>query len=132
MPLILVLDTHALFWSFLDSERLSRPAADAIRQARMSGAISVADISLWELASLAERKRIQVSGTVESFIRDISAKVTVKPINPEIAAIAARFPAPYPRDPADRLIGATAVVERAFLVTADQRIRDAQIVPTIW
>jgi PIN domain nuclease of toxin-antitoxin system len=56
----------------------------------------------------------------------------VKPVTPEIAALAARLPAPYPRDPVDRLIGATAVVEGAFLVTADQRIRDAQVVPTIW
>jgi len=129
---VLVLDTHALFWLFTDSKRLSGPAKQAITDARMSEGIAISGISLWELASLAERRRIQISGSVERFIRDISAGVAVKPITPEIAAVAARLPADYPRDPADRLIGSTAVVEGAYLVTADQRIRDSQVIPTIW
>lgn len=130
--MILVLDTHALFWSFLESKKLSRAAYDAIHQARMNGSLAIADVSLWELASLAERKRIQILGTVDSFLRDISARITVRPITAEVAAVAARLPAAYPRDPADRLIGSTALVEGASLVTADERIRDAQVVPTIW
>ena len=47
-------------------------------------------------------------------------------VTPEIVAIAAQFPENYPRDPADRLIGATA---RAFgmpLVTKDERIRSSR------
>lgn len=127
-----MLDTHALFWSFLESKRLSRAAHDAIHQARINGSIAIADVSLWELASLAERRRIQIAGTVENFLREISARIAVRPITAEIAAAAARFPATYPGDPADRLIGATAVVEGASLVTADERIRNAQAVPTIW
>jgi PIN domain nuclease of toxin-antitoxin system len=130
--LVLVLDTHALFWLFLDSKRLSRPAKQAIAEARVSVGIAISDITLWELASLAERRRIQISGSVERFISEISAGVAVRPITPEIAAVAARLPSTYPRDPADRLIGSTAVVEGAFLVTADQRIRDSQVIPTIW
>jgi PIN domain nuclease of toxin-antitoxin system len=75
---VLVLDTHALFWLFLDSKRLSRPAKQAIAEARVSVGIAISDITLWELASLAERRRIQISGSVERFIREISAGVAVK------------------------------------------------------
>jgi PIN domain nuclease of toxin-antitoxin system len=37
-----------------------------------------------------------------------------------------------PRDPADRIIGATAIVEGMLLVTADKQIRQAKVAETIW
>ena len=42
------------------------------------------------------------------------------------------LPASYPKDPADRVIGATALVEGMVLVTADTAIRRAKVVRTIW
>jgi PIN domain nuclease of toxin-antitoxin system len=129
---MLVLDTHVLIWMLGDSAKISSNARRAIQEARRNGVIAIADISLWELAWVVENRRIQISGTVEGFVREATARLVVKPVTPEIAALAARLPAPYPRDPMDRLIGATAVVEGAHLVTADPRIRDAQVVPTIW
>jgi PIN domain nuclease of toxin-antitoxin system len=56
----------------------------------------------------------------------------VQPITPEIAAFAVELPSSFPKDPADRLIAATAMVEGAPLVTADERIRQAKLVQTIW
>ena len=53
-------------------------------------------------------------------------------MTPEIAALAVRLPETYPKDPADRLIGATAIVEGVPLVTADKQIRQAKVVETIW
>jgi hypothetical protein len=38
----------------------------------------------------------------------------------------------YPKDPADRIIGATALVEGLFLLTADRGIRRSKAVRTIW
>jgi PIN domain nuclease of toxin-antitoxin system len=129
---VLVLDTHVLLWMFGEPAKLSRKAREAIQAARESDVLAIADVTIWEVAWLAENKRIQISGTVENFTREISAKLVVKPITPEIAALAARLPAAYPRDPIDRLIGATTVVEGAHLVTADRRIRDSQVIPIIW
>jgi predicted nucleic acid-binding protein len=79
-----------------------------------------------------ERGRIQVAGTVESFVRETVSRVILRPMTPEIAALAVRLPANYPKDPADRLIGSTAIVEGFPLVTADECIRAAKIVDTIW
>jgi len=54
------------------------------------------------------------------------------PITPAIAALATQFPESYPRDPADRLIGATARAEGLPLVTRDERIRSSPLLKTIW
>ena len=129
---MILLDTHVLIWMVSDSKKLSRKAREAIQAARMGTGVAIADISLWELAWLAENKRILISGTVERFVHDLTAKVAVKLITPEIAALAARLPAADPRDPADRLIGATAMIEGSALVTADERIRSASVLPTVW
>ncbi len=129
---MIVLDTHVLIWMASDPKRLSTRARAAIREARDKTGIAIATITLWELAWLAENGRIQVSGSVESFVRETVSRVILKPITPEIAALAVRLPAGFPKDPADRLIASTAIREGAGLVTADARIRQAKAVQIIW
>jgi PIN domain nuclease of toxin-antitoxin system len=129
---MILLDTHVLIWMASDPKRLSKKARAAIRDARQKTGVAVATITLWELAWLAENGRIQVAGSVESFARETAARVILQPITPEIAALAVQLPADFPKDPADRLIAATAMVGGAPLVTADERIRQARVVQTIW
>jgi PIN domain nuclease of toxin-antitoxin system len=75
--------------------------------------LSIADVTVWEVASLCARGTLQIHGTVENTVQDllIHLAVQVKPITPEIAVLATQFPNEYPRDPVDRLIGATARAE---------------------
>jgi PIN domain nuclease of toxin-antitoxin system len=54
--------------------------------------------------------------------------MTVLPITPENAARAARFPESYPKDPQDRLIGATSLVEGIQLVTHDKNIKKSGMI----
>jgi len=134
---VILLDTHVLFWMANDSKRLSRRAREAIREARQeqgrhNAGIAVAAITLWELAWLAQNGRIAVSGSVESFVRELAARVILRPLTPEIAVLAVRLPGEFPKDPADRLIAATAMVEGMALVTADTAIRRAKVVDTVW
>ena len=66
---MILLDTHVLFWSVADRKRLSRAAAVAIREAHLEGGVAISAISLWELASLLARGRIQGYGTVDGSLR---------------------------------------------------------------
>ena len=129
---MILLDTHVLIWMSSDPKRLSKKAREAIREARQKTGIAAASITLWELAWLAENRRILVSGSVESFVRETISRVIVMPMTPEIVALAVRLPSDYPKDPADRLIASTAIVDGIPLVTADERIRQAKVVQTIW
>jgi PIN domain nuclease of toxin-antitoxin system len=133
---VILLDTHVLFWTANDSKRLSRRAREAIREAkqeqgRHNAGIAVATITVWELAWLAQNGRIAVV-SVGSFVRELVARVILRPVTPEIAALAVRLPDEFPKDPADRLIAATAMVEGMALVTADVRIRRSKVVETVW
>jgi len=129
---LIVLDTHVLLWAIADSKKLSRAADAAIRRSRQVDGLAISAISLWELAFLVSRGRIRSYGTVESSVNRLIEGVTIKPITPEIATLAAQFPDDYPRDPADRLIGATARAEGLALVTRDEGIRKSPLLKTIW
>jgi PIN domain nuclease of toxin-antitoxin system len=132
---VILLDTHVLYWMANDSKRLSKRAREAIREARQErhrAGIAVATITLWELAWLAQNGRIAVAGSVESFVRELAARVILRPATPEIAALAVSLPKDFPKDPGDRLITATAIVEGMTLVTADARIRQSKVVATVW
>ena len=129
---MILLDSHVLIWLALQPEKLSARAKDAIRTARREGGLAVAAITLWEIAWLAHNGRIQTSATVESFVRECTAKVTVLPMSPTIAALAVSFPDTFPKDPQDRLIGATALNEGIALVTHDKLMRKSGLIQTIW
>jgi PIN domain nuclease of toxin-antitoxin system len=129
---VILLDTHVLAWAATDSELLSRAAASAIRRARRGGGVAVAAITVWELALLLSQGKLRIYGNIEASLRMLLEPVTVRPITSEIAALATQFPDDYPRDPADRLIGATARAEGLTLITRDQRIRNSPLIKTLW
>jgi PIN domain nuclease of toxin-antitoxin system len=129
---VILLDTHVLVWMSLDPDRVSKAAIAAIQDARSRGILYISDITLWEIALLARRGRIQITGTIDAFIHEMSSPVSVKRVTPAIASTAVQFPDEYPKDPADRLIGATSVVEQLPLVTADEKLRCSPMLQTIW
>ena len=129
---MILLDTHVVLWLALEPAKLSKRAREAILTARRQDGLAIAGITLLELAWLAEKRRVETTLSVESFVRLCASKMTVLPITPEIAARAVSFPDSYPRDPQDRLIGATALVEGLPLITHDSQIKKSGIVPVIW
>ena len=117
-----------------EPERLSRPAASAIRGARICDGLAIASITVWELALLFARGILRSHGTVETAVQNLLSRsgVVILPITAEVAAVAAQFSDDYPKDPADRLMGATAMAEGVALVTRDERIRSHHRLKTIW
>jgi PIN domain nuclease of toxin-antitoxin system len=129
---VILLDSHVLIWAVADSRRLSKAAASAIRRARRGDGLAVSSITAYEVAWQIAAGRVQGFGTVEASVLRFLEGVTIRPITPEIAALATQFPEGYPRDPADRIIGATARAEGMTLVTRDEKIRRSPLLKTVW
>jgi PIN domain nuclease of toxin-antitoxin system len=130
---LILLDTNAVVWLVSDSKRLSRNAKEAIRQARASSSgLAISSLSLFEIAYLASRGRIGITGSVDIQLRELEKKFIVKDITAQVAYLATQFPASFPNDPMDRSIAATALAEGVPLITSDERIRKSKAVPVIW
>jgi PIN domain nuclease of toxin-antitoxin system len=130
---LILLDTHVVLWLVSEPERISKNAKAAIDEARQNGeGLAVSCFTLIELATLYRKGRIRLGMSPESFLLEVEAQFVVLPISGRACARTLTLPASYPRDPADRVIGATALVEGMALVTADSEIRRARAVRTVW
>lgn len=89
-------------------------------------------MALLEVARLVAAQRLGTTVTLDVLLDRIENSFMILPITAAVAAATTRLPASYPRDPADRIIGATVLVHGAALVTADEGIRNAKTVRTIW
>jgi PIN domain nuclease of toxin-antitoxin system len=130
---VILLDTCALVFDALAPDRLTTVARDALARAEEEGALACADISLWEIAMLIRKGRLDPGTDGATFCRlALDARgVRVLPITPEIAVESTRLDLPQ-GDPADRLIAATAIAHGAVLLTADQSLRASPVVETLW
>jgi PIN domain nuclease of toxin-antitoxin system len=126
-----LLDTHAWVWWVSDPGRLSEGANEAIANA---GTILVASVSCWEVAMLVSKKRIRIDRPAERWIRQALARPGLRavPLAPAVATTAGLLDAPFPGDPADRMIYATARAEGADLVTRDRGLRSFDPRVTLW
>ena len=130
---LILLDTHVVVWLASDEPRLSQPAQAAINEARRTArGLAISDFTLSELASLFRKKQFHLLTSPESFLAEVERHFVVLLITANIALQAFALPASYPKDPADRIIVATALIEDIPLLTADREIRRSRAVPTIW
>ena len=131
--LVFLLDTHVVVWIALAPGKLSKKAVQAINHSReQGGGPSIADITLFELASLVSRARIELRISLEAFLEEVQSRFSVLPIDRQIAARSVQLPSSYPSDPMDRIIVATAIVHGLSLITADERIWKSKVLPTVW
>lgn len=130
---MILLDTHVVMWLAFDETRLSKRARSAIDDALKNGSgLAISDITLLELAVLANKERIRLNLSLESFLQEVESRFVILPITGRACTRALGLPSGYPKDPADRIIGATALVEGLSLITADGEIRRSKALQTIW
>jgi PIN domain nuclease of toxin-antitoxin system len=129
-----ILDTCVLIFDALAPEKLSTLAAAELDKGRAAEDLACSDISLWEIAMLAHRGRITFSGEVKGLLHDIvlANRLTVLPVSPEIAVLSADDGLFTHKDPADRIIAATAICNKAPLITCDGLLQGIRGLKTIW
>jgi PIN domain nuclease of toxin-antitoxin system len=133
-PEMIVADTHVIIWDALEPERLSPKAQKAISEANKLDGIIFCEISLWEIAMLMKKRRISVDVNYREFINLVSNSnnYIFKGISPQIAELSTDLFSTTNKDPADRIISETAVIENANLVTSDKILRRSKKIRTIW
>lgn len=118
----LLWDTCAAIW-ISDQAELTRAALDLLASAHREGAPSyISPITAWEVGLLAARGRVQLQIAPERWfakLLDIPG-VKLAPMPPELLIASSFLPGTPPRDPADRIVAATARDLGATLITRDR------------
>jgi PIN domain nuclease of toxin-antitoxin system len=129
----LLLDTHILLYWLGRDPRLSVEQAGLISEATADDPLWVADISLWEIATLVSLRRLRLHTPLRDWLEAAVAPPLVRRIgiSPTVAAQVAQLPDTFPRDPGDRIIVATALTLGARLLTQDERIISSALVRTV-
>ena len=131
---MIIADTHIIIWHALKPDKLSKKARTSMDEANRTDGIICSDISLWEIAMLMHKGRLIVDVGYMEFIDLVltSNQYSVKAITPEIAELSATLFSAQNKDPADKIIAATSIVEKADLITADAELRNSKQIRTIW
>ena len=117
----LLLDTHAAIW-IVRNERLAPRAAEAMNAAHQAaGTVFISPITAWEVGLLASRNRLNLLMTPQRwFARLLEVPgMRLAELSPDILIASSFLPGTPPRDPADRIILATAREHGATLITRD-------------
>lgn len=131
---MIVLDTHVFVWWLMQSPKLSAGAKRELRRATRLRPIVVSAVSIFEIATVVRRGRLQLGTTVGLWLDAARSlpELHVEPVTDQIARLAGGLADPFHGDAADRIIVATAMTLQAKLVTADDRLRRSRQVETVW
>ncbi len=131
---MIVVDTHVIIWQALSDQKITSQARRAIQQANADGEILASEISIWEIAMIIKKGRLKIDTDCLAFMDLLLCAHSYQflGITPEIAHVSVNLPDEISRDPADRIICATAIVSDAVLITADKSLRASSTVKTIW
>ena len=122
----LLLDTCAALW-LAGREPMSPESLDALAKARVDGAtIAVSPMTAWEIGLLNSRGRLPLLMDPVVWFRMFATQawLTVAPLTPDILIQSSFLPGQPPRDPADRIIAATARALGFRIVTRDRLLLD--------
>jgi PIN domain nuclease of toxin-antitoxin system len=129
-----LLDTHAWLWWVSEDRRLSTKAKAAIAKSQRDEDLWVSLISIWELAKKIEKAQLVLDRPLDQWL-DLATTVPglhLAELTRPILVESCQLPQPFPGDPADQIIVATARHEEAVLVTKDRKIRGYSHVRSLW
>lgn len=130
-PVKCLLDTHVWIWTQEERESLGPIALSLIEDT--GNEIYISPVSTLEISRLISLGQISLTGSLPNWIAVTSKNLLALTagITHEIAALAYELRGDFHKDPADRLLVATALEGELSLLTADQRILDYPYVKTV-
>jgi PIN domain nuclease of toxin-antitoxin system len=110
----------------MNRDPMSQASREAIAAAQPNNEVHVSPITAWEIATLAARGRLTLTLSPSAWFNALLAQpgVTLAPMPPATLIASATLPGTPPRDPADRILAATAREHLYVLIT-----RDGELVP---
>ncbi len=131
---IVVLDTHTWVWWVSNPEKLSKKAKQKIDESSVESSIFISSMSVWEITMLVLRGRAKLTLDADDWISRSEALPFFQfvPVDNLIARKANNLPNYAHRDPADRMIIATALVLGGTLITGDEKILNYPHVLSLW
>jgi PIN domain nuclease of toxin-antitoxin system len=105
-----------------------------INNARKLGRIMISSMSTWEIAMLVKSERLLLAMPLKEWIGKIERLQFIRfiPVDNIIAEDAVNLPGDFHKDPADRIIVATARSLNATLITSDRKILEYVHVRSKW
>ena len=130
---MILLDTHTWIWSHSQTEYLSEDVREKI-QTTPTDQRAIASISIWEFAMMVTRGRINLKIDPKHWLNHALNKsgLAVIELTPEIAIESCSLPGDFHKDPADRIIVATARTHNFTLLTKDRKILEYPHVKSFW
>ncbi len=120
----LLLDTHAAIW-ISRNEPIAPHAVEAMNAAHQAGGVVLLSaITAWEVGLLVSRNRLKLLMTPQRWFAQLLSLpgMQLAELSPDILLESSFLPGTPPRDPADRIIIATARDRGAALITRDRLI----------
>jgi len=120
----LLLDTHVWIWFINGDERLSTNNHMLINRAILKAKAFISTISVWEVSMLVNKQRVILEMPILEWVDQALelARINLASLSPKIMVDSCNLPGDFHQDPADRMIVATARIERLTLLTRDKNI----------
>ena len=117
----LLLDTHIWIWNHLEPWKVASDVNQALGDPENE--LWLSPVSIWELMTLLEKKRVSLDEDMNTWVEKSKRDLLLReaPFSWDVAQ-ELRFTLLAHRDPADRLLVATAKARDLTLVTADERL----------
>jgi PIN domain nuclease of toxin-antitoxin system len=130
---MLLLDTHVWWWALNEPKKLSNKALKVIRK-NLPSQRAIASISMWEFAMMVSTGKVEIRIPTDLWLDQAinQTGLEVFDLNPKIATESCNLPGDFHKDPADRIIVATARINELTLVTKDKKIINYPYVNAIW
>jgi PIN domain nuclease of toxin-antitoxin system len=130
---MILLDTHVWWWALNEPKKLSNKAYKIIKD-NPPNQRAIASISIWEFAMMVSTGKVEIRIPPDQWLEQAVNKtgIEVFDLSPKVAAESCNLPGDFHKDPADRIIAATARINDLTLITKDKKIIDYPYVKTIW